>query len=436
MKRALKILLLSFSVAVLTSCQGTSADTEMIADNLEGTKWISTNWDYLIGDDWATFYDELVSVYFYSHSEGLMYYCQKVNDSDFGSSLNRYVSHFSYEMEDDGTVYLTYTTDPFWSDVCFLKISGGVLRLGDIELKKGHINARDNTWLSTLTGKTGDCRWYYNRHSLRIIGNGEMDDYASYSDTPWALLNCSFSYVYIGEGVTSIGSYAFANPSIVTVRSTEGEALPETVTTIKPYAFAGSTITDIYIDGTIEIGEGAFCGCGHLKSVKLPDEIESIGDFAFFDCNRLSVSLYYCSKLRNVGKFAFMGPTVVSFTPSEVLSSVGAGAFGNLDIRSLELPDSLSDISGLSFKGNFSRIVLGKNVKTIDKLAFVLSKPYGGLYVGFTSPLSVEEDFLCNDSGESAIRDWTLHVPVGCKTSFSQQFPWSKFESIQEYSNL
>ena len=106
MKRALKILLLSFSVAVLTSCQGTSADTEMIADNLEGTKWISTNWDYLIGDDWATFYDELVSVYFYSHSEGLMYYCQKVNDSDFGSSLNRYVSHFSYEMEDDGTVYL------------------------------------------------------------------------------------------------------------------------------------------------------------------------------------------------------------------------------------------------------------------------------------------------------------------------------------------
>lgn len=436
MKRILQLLLLSLSAAFLTSCLGASNDTEMMDYNLDGTKWITTSWDYSTGDDWVTIYDESLSFYFYSHTEGLMYYSKKVNDSDFGSSAKRYMSHFRYEIEEDGTVYLSYTTDPIWPDLFSLRMSGGVLYIGDDGLKKGHINARDYTWLSTLMGKTGDCRWYYNSHSLRIIGNGEMDDYASYSDTPWASANCTFNYVYVDDGVTSIGAYAFANPSIGTVRSTDGGGLPETVKTIKPYSFAGSSITEIDLGVVVEIGEGAFSGCKYLKFVSLPYEIESIGDFAFSDCNRLKVSLYYCSKLRKVGKFAFMGPTVTLFTRSQGLSSVGACAFSNLDIKSLELPDALSSISGLSFNGKFSRIVLGKNVHKIDKAAFVSTASSGVLYVGFTSPLNVEEDFLCNYNGESAIRNWTLYVPKGCKSSFSKQSPWNKFEAIEEYSSL
>lgn len=74
------------------------------------------------------------------------------------------------------------------------------------------------------------------------------------------ITGCSESTIFSGEGVTSIGNYAFAYLDLSSIH------IPE---------------------GIISIGEGAFLGCESLKSVRIPDGITSIGAYAFANCINL-----------------------------------------------------------------------------------------------------------------------------------------------------
>ena len=73
---------------------------------------------------------------------------------------------------------------------------------------------------------------------------------------------CGFSKVSIGDGVTSIGDYAFAECSNLT-----SITISESVTSI---------------------GIGAFSGCRRLTSITIPGSVASIGCWAFMNCSRLT----------------------------------------------------------------------------------------------------------------------------------------------------
>lgn len=85
----------------------------------------------------------------------------------------------------------------------------------------------------------------------------------------------------IGNGVTSIGNYAFYNCYNLT-----SVTIPSSVTSIGDYAFmycrrlASITISD----GVTSIGSWAFSGCTNLTSVTIPSSVTSIGDGAFNGC--------------------------------------------------------------------------------------------------------------------------------------------------------
>ena len=129
------------------------------------------------------------------------------------------------------------------------------------------------------SGYTGDdLKWFYSgtTHTLTISGTGEMsstylipmpgqDKYKTnmlYEACVWSNVRDEIEHVVIGDGVTSIGDFAFWN-----CRNLKTVLLPETLTSI---------------------GVRAFENCDMLEFVELPQSVTRIDNRAFQNCDRLS----------------------------------------------------------------------------------------------------------------------------------------------------
>ena len=114
-------------------------------------------------------------------------------------------------------------------------------------------------------GRTGDCRWEYDKESnaLTITGDGRMEDYKYGFDaergvhnlsSPWKDFSSEIKEVIIGEGVTSIG-------------------------------------------------DGSFAGCSHLVEVGLSSTVSKIGAYAFFDTAEMQ-SITMPNNISSIGRYA------------------------------------------------------------------------------------------------------------------------------------
>ena len=169
--------------------------------------------------------------------------------------------------------------------------------------------------------------------TLTISGTGAIADNAFKSQTDAGIVN-----VVIGDGITSIGNFAFSSCSSLT-----SVTIPDSVTSIGLAAFAdcsglktievnsGNAVYDsrgncnaiietgsntliagcknTTIPNSVEtIGDSAFASCSSLTSITIPDGVTSIGDYAFLQCSGLtsitipdevtsisSLAFFYCS---------------------------------------------------------------------------------------------------------------------------------------------
>lgn len=165
-KISYKFILSIITCICTTACSSDNSETHSTDNSLVGSKWTVTNWDYGLGDDWISIADETYNLYFYSSTEGLLYYGQKEFDSDFGSSSERIVTHFTYNVSGNNVI-LNYITEPIFDSFTTFQIQGETISslYNGFEFAKDRMNASDNTWLATLHGTTGTCKWY---HNLRI----------------------------------------------------------------------------------------------------------------------------------------------------------------------------------------------------------------------------------------------------------------------------
>ena len=112
--------------------------------------------------------------------------------------------------------------------------------------------------LSANAEESGTCgpnlRWHLTDNGvLTISGKGKMYDYSVVNEAPWS--KSDIKRIIIGDGVTTIGVYAFAGCSSLT-----SVTIPNSVTTI---------------------GEEAFLFCRYLTSVTIPNSVTEIGGDAF-----------------------------------------------------------------------------------------------------------------------------------------------------------
>ena len=131
--------------------------------------------------------------------------------------------------------------------------------------------------------------------------------------------------VEIPEGYTYIGQDAFEeNSNIKSVN------LPKTITKISDYAFAHLS----------------------LKTIKLPDNLEFLGDQVFFD-NQIEGKLILPKNLTNLGERAFKSNQITELEFNcEKLDTIKEEAFQDNKIKQVKLPNSVKKIEIGAFNGN------------------------------------------------------------------------------------
>jgi heme/copper-type cytochrome/quinol oxidase subunit 2 len=135
-------------------------------------------------------------------------------------------------------------------------------------------------------GDIDGLHWDYQRDNttLTITGKGAMKNFASAAEVPWTVEAASATRIIIGEGVTSIGDYAFAFFSAL-----ESIKISSTVTSIGKFAFTASSIRTIDIPASVTvIGERAFEYCDDLKTVVVRGDVKELANETFSYCNSLT----------------------------------------------------------------------------------------------------------------------------------------------------
>lgn len=204
-------------------------------------------------------------------------------------------------------------------------------------------------------------------NSVTSIGDGAFDDCLSLSS------------VVVGTGVTTIGASAFAkcsrlsiiywnakkvsdlHPNYMTFKSAGNSSdgievvFNDTVERIPAYLFwcdfNGPNIRKVNIGENVkEIGVCAFGKCTGITSLKIPDSVKSIDDYAFENCTYLN----------NV----ILGQGV---------TDIGSNSFYNCkNLTSIIIPNNVTTIREFAFLGctNLKSVVIGTGVKVIGEAAF------------------------------------------------------------------
>lgn len=218
-----------------------------------------------------------------------------------------------------------------------------------------------------------------------------------------------------GSGLVEIGEYAFnACEQLASIE------IPESVKTIKAYAFKDTALWKsslsgvIYADnwlvggeasllnGSVEVTEGtvgianyAFYNCKNLQGITIPDSVKTIGRSAFYNCSGLT-SVTLPSTLQKIEDYTFYSCISLNGIKLPVtLKSIGRSAFykcrlgdvsTDTETNTLVIPDGVEQIGDYAFYNcgftvtgatpldvkpcGIDEIIIGNGVTSIGKNAF------------------------------------------------------------------
>ena len=220
-------------------------------------------------------------------------------------------------------------------------------------------------------------------YTLTISGSGAMDDYGDNIYSPWYAYRRSITAVTIGNGVTTIGEWAFGDCYDLT-----SVTIPNSVTTIGARAFAlcfGLTAVTIPSSVTA-IGNNAFSSCISLTAATIPSSVTAIGNNAFAYCEVLTSihvdddNTHYSSEngiLFNKSKTTIVrypaGKTDVAYIIPNGVTTIGYGAFHYcVSLTAVTIPSSVTAIEDVAFYGcsGLTAVTIPSSVTTIGNVAF------------------------------------------------------------------
>ena len=159
-----------------------------------------------------------------------------------------------------------------------------------------------------------------------------------------------------------------------------------TVTSIAPFSFEDSDITNVFFPPTIEkIGPYAFILSRHLRSISLPDNLKIIPKFCFYGC-RLLNSVILNQGIEIIESYAFANdPTIKVMEFPASLIHLGYRAFSGTNLHLIKF-NHTSDYPMASIKDVFGNLPKDLIAITSRKFDFYGRAAY---IVGYNSSMEL-----------------------------------------------
>lgn len=194
---------------------------------------------------------------------------------------------------------------------------------------------------------TGNFEWQY----VEELGGVEIRNYRGTDEV------ISIPSQLGGYPVKSIGTSAFSGSSFL-----QTLILPDTVTTVKDYAFRNCPILGsiTFSASLTSIGASAFENAGMVTSLSLPASLKSIGGYAFSGCTSLR-EVSFPTALESIGGYAFMGANLRSVALPDSLKSMSDKAFYNSGVEEIHastnsLGHQYAELNGIRFVSTGSSV--------------------------------------------------------------------------------
>ena len=181
-----------------------------------------------------------------------------------------------------------------------------------------------------------------------------------------------------------------------------GSKIPAYITSIGDYAFYNCTkLTNLVLPDSVEfIGNYAFYNCEALTGLEMPNNLIHIGEYAFYECN--FTQLVLPDNLISIGAHAFHAcHELKTLTFPDRVTSIGDYAFYNCNsLIDLIFPNSITEIGNYAFTACHSlvSVFIPSSVTHIGEGAFTvcfnltiytefLSKPTGWNVASYSCPV-------------------------------------------------
>ena len=271
-------------------------------------------------------------------------------------------------------------------------------------------------------------------------GNEAIPDYnGSSNPAPWiniqGVRDNTIREVTIGDGITRIGSYAFYGQG--TLENVKSITLPSSVTSIGRYAFHTSLLKSITLNEGLEsIDDDAFYNCP-FESLFIPKTVTNIGQTILSSTNGLTIeegNPAYTSRDANGKECNVIIETAtntlknvydVSTIPQDV-EAIGDGAFFSCNFTEIEVPAPVKTIGKEAFRwcSNLKKLTIGENVTSIgDEVLGEYSNLETLVFNGTTPPTLGNKCF-------SSAKNLTVSVPA----DHSVLAAYKKKDELQSYN--
>ena len=191
------------------------------------------------------------------------------------------------------------------------------------------------------------------------------------------------------------------------------------VKSIKGKFKSNSTITSFdelqYFTGLTAIEGSTFNQCWNLKSVTIPNTVNSIGENAFSGCSSLT-GIDIPNSVTYIGESAFSSCSGLTsiIIPNSVTSIEPWTFCGCRGLTSIAIPNSVTSIGNVAFCGcsGLKSLTIGNSVKSIDPSAFDSCSGLTTIMVDAANPY-----FDSRDNCNAVIRTASNTLVVGCENT-------------------
>lgn len=259
--------------------------------------------------------------------------------------------------------------------------------------------------------------------------------------------------------------------------------IPTTVTSINDYQFYGfDNLKEITLTTFLTtLGANSFNSCVNLTNIYIPYSVVEIGENAFKNCSNLTIYSEQSSKLdtwsenwnpddrpvvwspvanmdltlkddgtyeiKGLGNYTNKNVIIPNKVNEIEVTSIGNNAFkDNIEIISVDIPDTVTNIGEYSFSGcsGLRTLTIGKMVNKIDKFAFsgnlgLKTVCYNGtvedwcninIYNSSANPMMYADEFyMLNNNNEYEIVT-TINIPESITSIGKAQFYGFNITSI------